>query len=100
MTLSDKVTQVLLNMVNIAQESETATLSYACDPGDQKGTFDFTVKNPASGDTITVMEGLREDPVSVLQEYGHVRRTDQNSVILLPSAFDAAKDYQLPFEAV
>jgi hypothetical protein len=96
MTLSDKIVQVLLNMVSIAEESETRTLSYACHPGDEKGTFDFLVKDPTTGDTITMMEGLREDPVSVLQEYGCVRRARPNTVILLPSAFDAASDYQLP----
>jgi hypothetical protein len=94
------MTQVLLSLVGIAQKNGTHTLTYCFPPGNQKATFDLKVEDPAVGDSITVMEGGRKDPISVLQEYGYLRRIRPNTVILLPSAFDAAQEYQWPFEVV
>ena len=98
MTISDEIAQVLLNMVNAAQEGKVNTLSSTCDPGDQKGTFDCKVKHPLTGEVIVVGEGLREDPITLLEEYGFVKRTGPNSLILLLAAFDFAEEHQLPFE--
>ncbi|MBN1814175.1 MAG: hypothetical protein JXA14_20215, partial [Anaerolineae bacterium] len=98
MTISDKLSQLLLSVVSIARESETQTISCANDPGYQKGTFDCKVERPLTGEVVVVGEGVREDPITVLEEYGFVRRTGPNSLILLPAAFDFAEEHQLLFE--
>jgi len=43
-------------------------------------------------------EGLQEDPIMLLEEYGYVKRTGLNSLIVLSTAFDFAAKHQLPFE--
>jgi hypothetical protein len=40
-----------------------------------------------TGEVIVVGEGLREDPITLLEEYGFVKRTGPNSLILLLAAF-------------
>jgi hypothetical protein len=89
MTISKRVLDVLQIMVEIALKNTVSTLSCNVDSGSHlKGTWRFTIKDPATGEE-TVINDLLEDPLSILVQDGYIERIPGDTYHLLPKAFQA-----------
>jgi hypothetical protein len=88
--LPKPIAQLLLAMVEVAERNEVLAVSCAKDPSDEKGAWDFRIKDPAKGESA-VVKRLRDDPIEGLEMLGFVQHPSQRDMFLYPTAFTRAR---------